>query len=90
MKIELEIDHSTWLRPEGILKSIYIEDHHEPELEELTTWKELIDCVLESYILPHSGKLAEQHRKDIEPLIKGLQEACDYIKRRVEELGFEE
>jgi len=88
MKVELEIDYSTWIRPEGILKSIYVEDHCEPEWEEVHTWKELIDRDLESYIVPGADKFAEYHKEDIASLIKGLEQASEYIKARVEEIGF--
>lgn len=88
MKIELEVDYTTWLVPEGILKSIYVGDHCEPEWEEVHTWKELIDSNLESCKVPGVDKFAEYHKEDIASLIEGLEQASEYIKAQVEEIGF--
>lgn len=90
MKIELEVDYSTWLVPEGILKSIYVGDNCEPEWEEVHTWKELIDRDLESYKVPGVDKFAEYHKKDIASLIEGLKQASEYLKAQVEEIGYHE
>ena len=88
MKVNLEIDCSSWLNEDGTVNvGIWFGDDCEPSLEESFLLKEMADSTLESLCV--KNKIQEYHFDDVEELLTSLKDLYEYAKDQAEKLGYE-
>jgi len=77
----VEVETNPWIQEDGVLVATYIgEGACEPVLEYVTSYSELIDQTLESYVLPSTGKIAESHVDEVMDLLQALRSAVAYAE----------
>jgi hypothetical protein len=85
--IKLRVDSTIDIDPEGIRHFIYIGETDNPQVDIVEPWEDIIDRNIQYYTV--RGKIAEQHRNDINALIYSLQNALELLNKKVNEIGYD-
>ena len=89
MKIKtLQVDACLSIESNGTINThVYMgEGSCEPVVEDGEPLTDLIDSLLEAYVVPGTNKIADYHYDECDELVKQLKHAVKYAKKRIKEL----
>ena len=86
---KIDCDASLSIEPNGkVFLHVYMgEGSCEPVLEDGVPLTDLIEDILDSFLLPRTKKIPPYHEEEAQQLVAELKSAVKYAKRRIKELS---
>lgn len=85
VKAELEIDLYADVKPEGIMRALYLGEACEPNFEGIESWEEIVERNIGYHLVPGSNTIRPADVEQLEKIIAGLEHAIALFREKIEQ-----